>query len=419
MYAQTVSFGSNPDCHVCPTIQALARKYRDTACCRCGQRWTGNHQKARDGVMLAPMDACETCTAIAEDLTPGESVECPSCKTVIGRGTLDSGPSRPRFRNNRSGRLRLLQHCALIAKWDAVANPQAISLPSSGPVEDGNRHVSKLKHDLQEGEIAPQPVHVSGTSRSARIESTDRPEWSEGQRAAIMRGGRLRQRLDALMREGLRETPRVRAEWQHARDDEWRERASNAASRGEESPARMLCPDTIVSDAHRAAAVIEWLVPRARVLLDSLAASERSPIERRISREVARAFVSDEQWARWHPSAPAPLIPPKRRMPPELPEPPVEPPWSWGWILHRRYWRESLPAYLIAVEDHPTALKRFEHGIANYSEEQREYQRRVHRHKIAIEGGEIGAQVAGDELLDLAERRWFREAVRARAAGSR
>lgn len=54
----------------------------------------------------------------------------------------------------------------------------------------------------------------------------------------------------------------------------------------------------------RAAAVIEWLVPRARVMLDSVTGPEALPVQRAVTAAVARAFTTPRQWMRWHPPPP-------------------------------------------------------------------------------------------------------------------
>lgn len=90
----------------------------------------------------------------------------------------------------------------------------------------------------------------------ARPESTDRPDWVGDSRVPLAEGLMLRDRLD-----------RVR-----------------------------------LVDA-RSAGVIEWLVPRARVLLDSAALGGK-PAEKDLPMLVGAAFTDPRTWARWHPACP-------------------------------------------------------------------------------------------------------------------
>lgn len=107
-----------------------------------------------------------------------------------------------------------------------------------------------------EPEAEPTAYPTGGAPGGAKAERTDRPDWQHG--AWVTIACRLRDRLELLWTIG---------------------RAGDG-------------------DAYRSAAVIEWLVPRARVLLDC-AAEGRTPIQRDLPQLVGWAHVSDAQRVKW------------------------------------------------------------------------------------------------------------------------
>jgi hypothetical protein len=104
------------------------------------------------------------------------------------------------------------------------------------------------------GEPTAQPS--GGSPGGARLDLTDRPDWASGAWVAI--ACRLRDRLEVLWTRG------------RAGDD----------------------------PAQKAAAVIEWLVPRSRVLLDS-AGESGTPIQRDLPQLVGWAHTTDRQREKW------------------------------------------------------------------------------------------------------------------------
>lgn len=223
--------------------------------------------------------ACETCATIARDLDRGETWECPFCGGVLERsndrprtpqrppkaavdprtgaassvvvaGTGEAhrgsvagavhGDRRPRAHD---GLLSLLRDCALIARWDALASAPPAPLP-----------VPPLK--LPEAEADPTAVPSGGAPGGLRAERADaRPGQGE---PWVARACLLRDRLEGV--------------WTRGR-----------------------LGDT---DAHHAAGVIEWLVPRARVLLDS-AGEGRTPIQRDLPQQIGWAHVTERQREKW------------------------------------------------------------------------------------------------------------------------
>ena len=206
-------------------------------------------------VTAATLDptGCETCAIIARDLDRGEVWECPFCGGVLERprpvavdDPLRTRPQRPR--RERDGWLSLLRDCLLVSRWDALAAPRSIPLPTP-----------PLRSSEAAGELTAIP---GGASRGGmRGEVTERPEWAEG--AWVARACRLRERLSEIWTRG---------------------RAGDV-------------------DVHKAAAVIEWLVPRARVLLDS-PLHGGAPAERDLPMLVAAAHTEAGTWARWNPVYP-------------------------------------------------------------------------------------------------------------------
>lgn len=233
-------------------------------------------------------------------------------------------------RNGRDARLALLRDCTKIAEWDAVATPRGVDFDPT--------HDAPSRDDEDPSEI--QRVN-------------DR-------RDRLAQGSRLRSHLDDLWTRGRAETARIEAEWlarprasrhdvdlelqatahrgadeQRVRDQRWLDllwviarcvclapsclvplawRISGTLDRPRRARIERpwvppvhtvtLAGGPAPSHLERAAAVIEWLVPRARVMLDSVNGEDAIPINRSVTAAVARAFTSAPQWMRWHPPPP-------------------------------------------------------------------------------------------------------------------
>jgi hypothetical protein len=104
---------------------------------------------------------------------------------------------------------------------------------------------------------APKSSAPSKDTAPAKLPATTRPDWVDARHLHYDHGRHLRDRLDAMRARQPREC-----------------------------------------------AVIEWFVPRARVLTDTACGPKAAPAIRDLHRIVAQAFTDPRVWTRWHPAPP-------------------------------------------------------------------------------------------------------------------
>jgi hypothetical protein len=298
--------------------------------------------------------------------------------------------------------LTLLRDLACVARWDAHG-----AAPST------------------------HPTQRAGGAVGARPAATDRPDWVDDRAAALDRGRQLRQRLNGLAAAGRATTAADARVFEVV----WVLACCVLHDAYADEPLPVPVPQRPpprVCDAERAAAVLEYLVPRARVLLDS-AGSQGVPVGRSLPRLLAEEFTAAPRWRAWHPSPPPPPLDPDRREPPAAPPPfrgPPEPtppdalppaagPWQREHHArlvaahaaerrdHERTWGVHVAAHVVAVlawartlVDYDCRHARHADALARYAEA-----KRVHARDVAA--GDAAASRTGSDLVRLAHAAWF------------
>jgi hypothetical protein len=333
---------------------------------------------------------CRSCPVIRRSLGPGESVRC-AC------GQTHSAPRTGRGGAARSPRLALLADCAAIARWDAAALPRSVTLAS----DDGN------------------------TGGGARPESTERPDWANDNHDAIARCGELRKRLNDLWRCGRQDSFALEVVYAIALVAD-----EAIGGEAEDRPGSGPIAPTLPSAGERAAAVIEFLVPRAKVAIDSAHGQKGTPVLKSLPREVGRAFATAHQLARWNPPVP---LKPARPEPPvaealEIPEPKKPAvdteaarayPGRTEDARAARAYESARAEWLSAMaepgraeriaREYAQALTAHEAAVRRWEEATKDWDRgpEMRRWAEQVEAGRTGAERHGNELLMLAERVWF------------
>lgn len=345
---------------------------------------------------------CDEARAHARPFGAQHRVRCQVCRRWRGdRPARPAPPGAP-----RNALLSLLRDCAAMATWDGRTAPAPTS----------------LKRPDEGGEV-----------RASGAPSSDPPDWMLDQRTPMQRAADLRAKLDGL---GARARAQDAAD---ARAFAWLWVVACLAAVVDETGYPQPAPPVLVPrapDVERAAAVVAWLVPRARVLLDS-AGSQGTPLDKGLPEEIAQAFTSREQWATWHPAPPARPVSPDSRPEPAMPAafvaacPPAPPPEklaegasAWAQEQHgralvgypselRRWARDdadgralALLAWLAWLLAYAAWVGRYDH----WDDEKRAHRDAVSRHRAALQAGRDGKRAHGRALLDLAVAVWFGDA---------
>ena len=326
-------------------------------------------------------------------------VRCSVCATRrADRPARRAPPGAP-----RNALLSLLRDCAAMATWDGRTAPAPTS----------------LKRPDEGGEV-----------RAAGAPSSDPPDWLLERRSPMERAADLRAKLDRLAADA-----RAR-DAADARAFAWLWVVACFAAFADETGYPMPEPPELEPRApsvERGAAVIAWLVPRARVLLDS-AGSQGTPLEKGLPEQIAEAFTAPAQWAAWHPLSPARPVSadsrPEPAMPPAVREgdAPLAPATrlddgasAWAREQHglavlaypgelRRWARDGADARalgLLAWVAWLLAYAAWVNRDAVHEHELREHEVAVKRHRAALQAGRDGARAHGRSLLDLAVSVWF------------
>jgi hypothetical protein len=341
---------------------------------------------------------CADALAYARQLGEKVRVRCQVCQRWRG-----DRPARPAPAGApRNALLVLLRDCAAMATWDGRTAPAPTS----------------LKRPDEGGEV-----------RASGAPSSEPPDWVLDARTPMQRAADLRAKLDRLTALG-------RLDGRHAElalAIDYGARAVHPAALASmlaTAEARAVVPGP--SPVARAAAVIAWLVPRARVLLDS-AGSQGTPLDKGLPEQIAAAFTAPAHWVAWHPRAPAPLVPPDRRPEPAPPRarvqaaPPRAParpaldatPWQRERLAEavvaypgdlRRWAREEADACALALLAWVAWFLAYAAWVGrdlHWDDEQRAYGEAVRRHRAQLQAGRDGARAHGRALLDIAVSVWF------------
>jgi hypothetical protein len=280
--------------------------------------------------------------------------------------------------------LALLRDASRIAEWDSVSAP-----PPSGVV---------------------RPGWDGNTGGGARTEATDRPDFLNAMHRRLDHGAHLRDRLDALMARGKRETALMQVFY-----------SLQCVLAFEHRLPWPVAPPA-ASDLEKGAAVIEWLVRHAKVISESANQKHARPLDRALPKLVALAFSTPEQRVKWEPAVPVPPIPPIEPTAPERPvkpEPPAPICEDASEPERREHhadclqYQNAMASYHARLREYLVKFSELAHACARYTVDMKRHRGLVHKYETAVKlhpkallAGAGARNRYGRELLDLAERVW-------------